>query len=126
MPCRVLVFDENESALAILAEGLRLQLPDVVVDTARYIAEALFRATAIRFDVIICNGLPSGMGGAQVTSIFTELCPEAVLITIAPLHKRPADAPVNGSEIDELSRLVRVALGPVTKADPRRRFRRAS
>jgi hypothetical protein len=122
----ILLFDQHELALAICAEGLRLQLPDVVVDTATHVAEALSKASATAFDVIVCNASLYQIVETDLLGAFNQLCPEAVLIAIAPIHQHSSDVPVRSSDIHELNRLVRVALGTADQADRRRHFRRAS
>jgi hypothetical protein len=122
----ILLFDQHELALAIYVEGLRLQMPDVLVDTATHVAEALSKASATAFDVIVCHASLCQIDEADLIGAFNRLCPEAVLINIVPMHEHPHDVPVRSIDIHELNRLVRVALGSADQADRRRHFRRAS
>jgi CheY-like chemotaxis protein len=114
MTPRILVIDDNEPALAVRIEALRLRMADVVVDAAADANDALSKASAYEYAVIVCNSFLRGVASSSLTSALQQLCPDAVLVRIAltdpPETTSACQCDIAPLETDELQNLLDVAL----------------
>ena len=111
---RILIVDDNEVALGVITEGLRLRMKDVLIDRAASLGQALSKASRHDFDVIVVNILMAKMDGAFLGADLHRLCPGAAVLTIALNAYCPqTECEVKASEIEELEDLLRVALRKV-------------
>jgi CheY-like chemotaxis protein len=114
MASSILIVDDNEVALAIITEGLRLRMNDVKIDAATSLGQALSKASDQDFDVIVVNTLMARMDGVIVLAALHRLCPEAAVLTIALSAYCPqTECEVKASEIEELEDLLRMTLRKV-------------
>ena len=78
----ILVVDDDERVLFVLSQALRALEDGYRVETARNGEEALRKARAKRYDILITDIVMSGMNGVEMTEAIRELYPDTVVIWI--------------------------------------------
>jgi DNA-binding NtrC family response regulator len=111
MASRILIVDDNEAALGVLTEGLRLRMGDVVIDSSTSMEHALSKASSQNYDVVVVNTVMVRTGGIILTAALQELCPEAAVLAVALSAYCPrAESEVDPSAIEELEELLRIPI----------------
>jgi DNA-binding NtrC family response regulator len=78
----VLIVDDDERVLFVLSRALRALEDGYRVETARSGEEALEKAQARSYDILITDIVMSGMDGVELTEAFKDLYPDTVVIWI--------------------------------------------
>ncbi len=78
----ILVVDDDERVLFVLSRALRALENGYRVETARNGKEALQKAQAKRYDILITDIVMPGMNGVEMTEAIRGLYPDTVVIWI--------------------------------------------
>lgn len=78
----ILVVDDDERVLFVLNRALRALKNGYRVETARSGEEALEKAKARPYDILITDIVMSGMDGVELTEAIRDLRPDTVVIWI--------------------------------------------
>jgi DNA-binding NtrC family response regulator len=116
MASRILLVDDNEPGLSVLTEDLSFRMPEVLIDTATYTADALAKAASFEYAVIVCNACMHQMDVMALIPVLYWLCPETIVIRLALLNPLAVTLPGSDRDrivpfdVDELQGFLRVAL----------------
>ena len=79
---RVLIVDDDERVLFVLSRALRALEDGYHIETARSAEEALQKAQARPYDILITDIVMPGMDGVELTETTKKLYPDMIVIWI--------------------------------------------